>query len=185
VTHLFNAMPPLLHRDPGPVGAVLGNPSGDAGLVAGVVVDGRHVHPAVVRTAWRALGPARFLLVSDATAALGRPDGPTVLGDQEVVVAGGTVRLAAAPGTLAGSAVGLDDCVRTLVEVTGCAPADAFAAATLTPADLLDRPDLGRLEPGARADVAVWTPDLRLQAVVAGGRPVDVAGEVPDARVRG
>jgi N-acetylglucosamine-6-phosphate deacetylase len=165
-THLFNAMPPLGHRDPGPVGAVLG----DGDLVAGVVVDGHHVHPAVVRSTWRALGPHRFMLVSDTTAALGLPDGPAALGDQQVLVGGGAVRLDDGSGTLAGSAVGLDACLRTLVATTGCAPAEAFVAATRTPADLLDRCDLGRLDVGARADVAVWTPDLALHAVVAAGR---------------
>jgi N-acetylglucosamine-6-phosphate deacetylase len=188
VTHLFNAMPPLRHREPGVVGAVLdgatpndgtapdggtapaGRGSAGAGLVAGVIVDGHHVHPAVVRTAWRTLGPRRFMLVSDATAALGLPDGPTVLGEQPVVLREGAVRLAADPGTLAGSAAGLDHCVRTLVAITGCPPAEALVAATRTPADLLRRPDLGRLEVGARADVTLWTPDLALAGVIAAGR---------------
>ncbi|MFN0280631.1 MAG: N-acetylglucosamine-6-phosphate deacetylase [Kineosporiaceae bacterium] len=180
VTHLFNAMPPLAHREPGPVGAVLGGfADGAPDLVAGVIVDGRHVHPAVVRATWRALGPRRFMLVSDTTAALGLPDGRTVLGDQEVLVRGGAVRLADGSRTLAGSAVGLDTCVRTLVATTRCAPAEAFVAATRTPADLLDRPDLGRLDVGARADVAVWTPDLALHAVVVGGRQVEPATPSP------
>jgi N-acetylglucosamine-6-phosphate deacetylase len=167
VTHLFNAMPPLGHRDPGPVGAVLG----DGDLVAGVIVDGLHVHPAVVRAAWKALGRSRFMLVSDTTAALGLPDGHTVLGDHEVVLEGGAVRLAADGVTLAGSGVGLDHCVRTLVAATGCPPAEAFVAATRTPADLLGRPDLGRLAVGGRADVVAWTPDLHPRTVVVAGHP--------------
>ncbi|WP_198950232.1 N-acetylglucosamine-6-phosphate deacetylase [Kineosporia sp. A_224] len=166
VTHLFNAMPPLGHRDPGPVGAVLG----DDDLVAGVIADGLHVHPAVVRAAWKALGRSRFMLVSDTTAALGLPDGRTVLGDHEVVLERGAVRLASDGVTLAGSGVGLDHCVRTLVAATGCPPAEAFVAATRTPADLLRRPDLGRLVVGGRADVVVWTPDLHPRTVVVGGR---------------
>jgi N-acetylglucosamine-6-phosphate deacetylase len=165
VTHLCNAMPRFDHREPGPVGAALG----DGRLVAGVIVDGHHVHPAMVRTAWRALGPGRFMLVSDTTAALGLPPGRTVLGDQDVVLDGATVRLADAPDTLAGSAVGLDHCVRTLVAMTGCPPADALVAATRTPADLLGRPDLGRLDVGAAADVALWDADLHLHGVIVGG----------------
>ncbi|WP_088316980.1 N-acetylglucosamine-6-phosphate deacetylase [Kineosporia sp. R_H_3] len=166
VTHLFNAMPPLGHRDPGPVGAVLG----DDDLVAGVIVDDLHVHPAVVRATWKALGRSRFMLVSDTTAALGLPDGRTVLGDHEVVLERGAVRLASDGVTLAGSGVGLDHCVRTLVAATGCPPAEAFVAATRTPADLLRRPDLGRLAVGGPADVVVWTPDLHPRTVVVGGR---------------
>jgi N-acetylglucosamine-6-phosphate deacetylase len=165
VTHLGNAMPRFDHREPGPVGAALG----DGRLVAGIIVDGHHVHPAMVRTAWRALGPGRFMLVSDTTAALGLPPGRTVLGDQDVVLDGATVRLADAPDTLAGSAVGLDHCVRTLVALTGCPPADALVAATRTPADLLGRPDLGRLDVGAAADVALWDADLHLLGVIVGG----------------
>ena len=131
VTHLGNAMPALRPREPGPVGAALGG----ASLVAGLIVDGHHLDPAFVRTAWRALGPDRFLSVSDTTAALGIPDGPARLGHREVVVAGGTVRLL--DGTLAGSAASLTECVQLLVEQTGCSTADAVATATTTPLRLL------------------------------------------------
>jgi len=131
VTHLGNAMPAMRPREPGPVGAALG----DASLVAGLIVDGHHLDPAFVRTAWRALGPDRFLSVSDTTAALGIPDGPARLGHREVVVAGGTVRLL--DGTLAGSAASLTECVQLLVEQTGCSTADAVATATTTPLRLL------------------------------------------------
>ncbi|MGB0101115.1 MAG: amidohydrolase family protein [Nocardioides sp.] len=137
LTHLGNAMAPLLAREPGPVGVALGGPSG-SGLVAGVIVDGHHLDPHFVRTAWRALGPERFLSVSDTTAALGLPDGATRLGDQDVVVSQGTVRLA--DGTLAGSAASLLDCLRTLVAQTGCTLADAVATATTTPLTLLGLP---------------------------------------------
>jgi N-acetylglucosamine-6-phosphate deacetylase len=131
LTHLGNAMPALVPRDPGPIGAALGHDS----LVAGVIVDGHHLGADFVRAAWRALGPDRFLSVSDTTAALGMPDGPARLGHREVVVAGGTVRLP--DGTLAGSAASLRDCVRLLVEQTGCSTAEALATATTTPLRLL------------------------------------------------
>lgn len=131
VTHLGNAMPAMRPREPGPVGAALGH----GFLVAGVIVDGHHLDPAFVRTAWRALGPHRFLSVSDTTAALGMPDGPARLGHRDVVVADGTVRLA--DGTLAGSAASLSRCVSLLVEQTGCAPAEAVATASTTPLRLL------------------------------------------------
>jgi N-acetylglucosamine-6-phosphate deacetylase len=137
VTHLGNAMPPLLPREPGPVGAALGGILG-GDLVAGLIVDGHHLDPLFVRTAWRALGPDRFLSVSDTTAALGLPDGRTRLGDQDVVVSAGTVRLA--DGTLAGSAASLLDCLRTLVAQTGCTVDQAVATATTTPLALLGLP---------------------------------------------
>jgi len=134
ITHLGNAMAPVLPRDPGPVGVALGG----SDLVAGVIVDGHHLDPHFVRTAWRALGPERFLSVSDTTAALGLPDGATRLGDQDVVVADGTVRLH--DGTLAGSAASLLGCLRVLVAQTGCSVEDALATATSTPLALLGLP---------------------------------------------
>ena len=148
VTHLGNAMAPVSPREPGPVGVALG---GDD-LVAGVIVDGHHLDLHFVRAAWRALGPSRFLTVSDTTAGLGLPDGPTRLGDQDVVVADGTVRLA--DGTLAGSAASVLDCLRVLVAQTGCSPADAVATATSTPLALLGLP--------AREETVELTDDLRL-----------------------
>jgi N-acetylglucosamine-6-phosphate deacetylase len=131
VTHLGNAMPPLLPREPGPIGAAFGG----ADLVAGLIVDGHHLDPLFVRTAWRALGPERLMLVSDTTAALGLPDGPTRLGDQDVVLADGAVRLA--DGTLAGSATPLGGCVRLLAEIVGVPVEEAAICATTTPLRLL------------------------------------------------
>lgn len=133
VTHLGNAMPPLTPREPGPVGVALG---GD--LHAGVIVDGHHLDALFVRATWRALGPERFVSVSDTTAGLGLPDGPARLGDQDVVVADGTVRLH--DGTLAGSAASLLDCLRTLRAQTGCTLDEAIATATTTPLALLGLP---------------------------------------------
>lgn len=130
-THLGNAMPPMSARDPGAVGTVLASDR----LVAGLIVDGHHLDPAFVRVAWRALGPDRFLSVSDTTAALGMPDGPARLGHRDVVVSAGTVRLP--DGTLAGSAASLRDCVVRLAEQTGCSMAEAVATATTTPLRVL------------------------------------------------
>lgn len=134
VTHLGNAMPPMTSREPGAVGAALGG----SDVVAGLIVDGHHLDPLFVRAAWRALGPTRFLSVSDTTAALGLPDGPTRLGDQDVVVSAGTVRLH--DGTLAGSAASLLDCLRVLIDQTGCSVEEAVATATTVPLTLLGLP---------------------------------------------
>ena len=167
VTHLHNAMPPLTARSPGVVGAALG---GDA-LTAGVIVDGVHLAPEVVRTAWRALGPERFWSVSDTTAALGVGNGPARLGDHDVVVQDGAVRLP--DGTLAGSAASLAHCVRTLWATVGCSLAEALATATTTPARLLGS-HRGALRPGAPGDLVLLDVDeathrLAVVATVVGG----------------
>lgn len=134
VTHLGNAMPPMTAREPGPVGVALGGTD----VVAGVIVDGVHLDPLFVRAAWRALGRSRFLSVSDTTAGLGLPDGPARLGDQDVVVSAGTVRLP--DGTLAGSAASLLGCLRVLRAQTGCSVDEAVATATSTPLAVLGLP---------------------------------------------
>ena len=167
VTHLGNAMPPMTAREPGPVGAALG---GDV-LVAGVIADGVHHDPLSLRTAWRALGPGRFLTVTDTTAALGRPDGPARLGEQDVIVADGAVRLA--DGTLAGSAASLSQCLRTLRDQVGASLADAVASCTAVPARVLRDPSRGTLNPGARADVTLLDPQtLDPVATIVAGRVV-------------
>lgn len=164
VTHLGNAMPPLAGRAPGPVAGALADPR----LTVGVIADGHHLHPATVAAFAQALGPARLLAVTDCTAALGMADGPARLGDQEVVVRQGTVRLA--DGTLAGSAAALPDCLRLLRAATGCSLGEAVAAATTVPAALLDDPSRGTLAPGARGDLVLVDDDLSVVATVVGGR---------------
>lgn len=164
LTHLGNAMPPLSGRAPGPVGAALAS----AALVAGVIADGHHLDPTTLAAFWRALGPDRFLAVSDTTAALGLPDGPTRLGDQDVVVAAGTVRLA--DGTLAGSAASLMSCLAVLRAATGCSLGVAVRAATVVPATVLGDPSRGHLGVGARGDLVLVEPDsLEVVVTVVGG----------------
>ncbi|HEX9258456.1 MAG TPA: N-acetylglucosamine-6-phosphate deacetylase, partial [Acidimicrobiales bacterium] len=162
LTHLFNAMPALGHRDPGPVGVAL---AGD--VTAGLIVDGIHVDRAVVRAAWRAMGSERIALVTDAVAALGLPPGRRPLGDRELVVGDDGVRLV--DGTLAGSNLSLDQAVRNTVAFAGCAPSEALAAASATPARLLGDPDRGSLVEGRRADLVVLDADLQVRATVIGG----------------
>lgn len=164
VTHLGNAMPPLAGRAPGPVGAALA----DERLAAGVIADGHHLHEATLAAFWRALGTGRFLAVTDCTAALGMPDGPARLGDQSVVVAGGTVRLE--DGTLAGSAAELAQCLRVLRTATGCSLADAVAGCTTVAAGVLGDAARGHLEVGARGDLTLVDDDLNVVATVVGGR---------------
>jgi N-acetylglucosamine-6-phosphate deacetylase len=163
VTHLFNAMRPFGHRDPGPIGATLA----DEAVVAGLICDGVHIDPVAVRMAWRALGPARVNLVTDAVAARGAGEAVTRLGSVAVAAAGLQVRDEA--GVLAGSVLTLDQAVRNLIAYTGCTVPQAIATVTSTPADLLGLDDRGRLDVGARGDVTVLGADLRVVATIVGG----------------
>ncbi len=176
-THLFNAMPPLHHREPGLAGALLT----DGRPVSGLIVDGIHTHPAMVCLAWRALGGERVTLVTDAMAALGMEPGRRLLGDLEVVVHGQSARLS--DGTLAGSIISLDAALRNLIAFTGCSLREALPAVTTTPANLLGlgatlgrdaqgRIALGRIEPRYLADLVLLTPELQVQAAVVKGQIV-------------
>ncbi len=164
VTHLFNAMAPFGHRSPGPAGVALA----DESLVAGLICDGVHVDPLAVRVAWRALGPRRTMLVSDAVAALGASERSATLAGRPVSLGEAGVRTS--DGVLAGSDLALDRAVRNLVAFTGCGPADAIATVTSTPARLLGLTDRGRVAVGARADLVVLDPELYPVETIVGGK---------------
>jgi N-acetylglucosamine-6-phosphate deacetylase len=166
VTHLFNAMGQMSARSPGPAGSTLA----DAELIAGLIVDGLHVDPTMVRLAWRSLGPNRIALVTDAIAALGLPHGAYTVGDTSVVVDDTGARTDG--GVLAGSVLRFDDAVRNLIAFTGCTLADASISASETPARLAQRTDIGRLAPGCAADVVVLDGDNRVVVTVVAGRVV-------------
>ena len=172
VTHLFNAMVPFGHRDPGTIGLALA----DGRLTAGLIADGIHVHPIAVAAAWRALGPARLSLVTDAVAALGRPPGRFPLGGRTVTLGDDGVRLE--DGTLAGSALALDEAVRNLITFTGCSPAESIATVTATPARVLGLPRKGTVAPGFDGDLTLLTADLRVATTFVGGREVHPTSEV-------
>ncbi len=149
VTHLFNAMRGLHHREPGVVGAALEDPR----CVLGLIPDGVHVHPAVVRLVYRLVGPDRIVLTTDACAAAGMPPGTYTLGGREVTVGpDGVPRLP--DGTLAGSTLRMDRAVANLVR-WGIPLVDAVRSASTTPARLLGLSDRGALVPGMRADLCV------------------------------
>ena len=161
VTHLFNAMRPPAARDPGLALAALARPDVTVGLIA----DGHHVAADTLLVAWSA-GRGRVALVSDAVAAAGMGDGEFALGGRRVVSAGGIVR--GPDGRLAGSALTLLAAVRT-VHALGVPIEEALTAAATIPARIAGRPDLGRLAPGAPADVVVLDDGLELVRVLADG----------------
>ena len=166
-THLFNAMPPLAHREPGLPGALLTDPRPAAGFIP----DGIHTHPALISLAWKLLGPGRFSMVTDCMAALGMGPGRHLLGDFEVVVDATSARLA--DGTLAGSILSLDQGVRNLIAHAGCSLGDALATVTTTPARLLGIDhERGCIAPGFIADLVLLSPGLHVQATVAHGEVV-------------
>ncbi|KAA3658061.1 MAG: N-acetylglucosamine-6-phosphate deacetylase [Chloroflexi bacterium] len=162
-THLFNAMPPLHHRKPGLAGALLA----DERVAYGLIPDGIHVHPGLIKTVWQAAGE-RMTVVTDAMAAMGMPSGRYLLGDFEVTVTETDSRLP--DGTLAGSIVTMDAALRNLMTFTGCSLAEALPTVTHNPAELLGLPQKGRLMPGADADLVLLSSDLQVQMVVGNGR---------------
>lgn len=159
VTHLFNAMAPLHQREPGVAGAALADDRVAAGLIADLV----HVHPALLRTAFRTKGAHRIALVTDAVAWRAGH-----LAAATVTLVDGAPRLA--DGTIAGSALTMDAAVRNVVEAAGVPLADALTAASTTPADVLGDRQRGRIEPGARADLVLLGRDaLEVRRTLVGG----------------
>jgi N-acetylglucosamine-6-phosphate deacetylase len=163
-THLFNAMRPFETRDPGVAGAAL-----LAGVPAEVIADLIHVAPGAIRLALRCC-PGLYA-ITDAVEAAGCPDGEYRLGTHAIVKQGGSVRLR--DGGLAGSVLTMDQAFRNLVAI-GLGLEQAVALTSTHAAAYLGLADCGRLEPGARADILVLDPDLRLRRVFIGGEECDV-----------
>jgi N-acetylglucosamine-6-phosphate deacetylase len=164
VTHLFNAQRPLHHREPGVPGQALSDPR----LTSGLIADFHHVAPEVCTLAFAA-APGRIHLVTDAAACAGMPPGTYLLGGEPIELpAGDGMPPIRAGGTLAGSALRLDVAVANMVRAGAGLPA-TVAAATRIPADLIGRPELGRIAPGALADLAWLGEDLRARATWVAG----------------
>ena len=162
LTHLFNAMPGIHHRHPGPIGAA----SEREGVTAELICAGHHVHPSAVRMAFK-LFPGRICLISDALRCCGMPDGHYTLGRQAVFLSDGVARLA--DGTIAGSTANLYDCMRNAVAF-GIPREQAVLSATVVPARAIGRQDeIGAIADGMHADFVVCGEDLTRQAVYLGG----------------
>ena len=167
VTHLFNAMSAMHHREPGLPGAAFAHPR----AVCGLIPDGLHVHPEMVGLAFRMLGPDRIYLTTDAIAAAGMDDGEYRLATRTVYMDGGVPRLAS--GTIAGSVLTMNEAFRNILAFTGCTVPEAARMASTTPARLIgEGRRKGRLVPGYDADATVLAPDLSVEAVWRGGERV-------------
>lgn len=170
LTHLYNAMPGIHHRKPGPIGA--GSERED--VTAELICDGQHVHPSAVRMAFK-LFPGRICLISDALRCCGMPDGQYTLGGQDVFLKGGIARLA--DGTIAGSATNLYDCMRKAVAF-GIPKEQAILSATIVPARGIGREtEIGSIETGKLADFVVCDEALNRRAVYMGGRALEAASK--------
>lgn len=164
VTHLFNGQPGLHHRDVGVAGQALADPR----LTSGLITDLHHVAAPVCKIAFNA-APGRIAIVTDAASCAGMPPGRYQLGGQPIELpAGDGVPPTRLNGTMAGSALRMDAGVANMV-AAGADLGDAVAAATRVPADLIGRPDLGRIAPGSAADMAWLGDDLRAQATWVAG----------------
>lgn len=163
VTHLFNAMPPIHHRSPGPIVAALLN----SRVTVGVIPDGIHVHAAVLELVTRSIGPGRLVTLTDAISAMGMPPGEYRVGALTAYSDGVSMKLP--DGTYAGSILTMDRAVRFLIEEVGLSPFDAIASASTTPAALLDDEHRGSIKPGARADLVVLDSGYHVDMTLIGG----------------
>lgn len=166
LTHTFNAMPPIHHRNPGVIGAC----SEAESVRAELICDGLHVHPSSVRMAFKLFGAERMCLVSDALRCCGMPDGEYMLGGQQTFLSGSVARLA--DGTIAGSATNLYRCMRNAVSF-GIPAEDAIRAASYNPACAIGMAELvGSIGVGKLADFVVCDDTLDLREVYIGGKKV-------------
>lgn len=160
VTHLFNAMGQMHHRRPGIAGMVLDEPR----LACSLILDGVHLHPVMVRNAWRCLGPERTVLVTDSVSAAGMPDGEYRLGSETVRLERGVVR--DGNGRLAGSALRMADAAaRFLQDVSDAGPVELARVSASNPAELLGDARRGSIAPGRRAELVVLGEGGSLTAV--------------------
>lgn len=163
--HLYNAMSAYTHRTPGVVGAV----ADCRHVMAELICDGVHVHPAAVRTTFQMMGADRMILISDSMRATGMPDGQYTLGGLDVKVEGNRATLVS-DGALAGSVTNLMDCMRTVVKEMRIPLETAVACATINPAKALGIDDrYGSIAPGKYADLLLLDPDLELRTVIKRG----------------
>lgn len=164
--HLYNAMPAFTHRAPGVIGAVADSKH----VMAEIICDNVHIHPAVVRATFAMMGADRMILISDSMRATGMPDGTYTLGGLDVNVNGNRATLVDG-GALAGSVTNLMDCMRTVVKVMDIPLETAVACATANPAKSLGVYDTyGSISAGKKADIVLLDEELALKLVIKDGQ---------------
>jgi N-acetylglucosamine-6-phosphate deacetylase len=164
-THCCNAMRPLHHRHPGPLGAIAQAPQVYGELIA----DGLHVHPAMMDILVKSLGSQRTIVVTDALSAAGTPDGPFTFAGQPARVIHGVARLA--DGTITGSVLTMDRALRNIVQMLGLSLQEAVRMMTVNPAQAARASGRkGRLQAGYDADLAIFDSALTLQATICRGQ---------------
>ncbi|MGA2376248.1 MAG: N-acetylglucosamine-6-phosphate deacetylase [Candidatus Sulfotelmatobacter sp.] len=161
-THTFNAMRPLDHRDPGILGEVLTDPR----LSADIIADGIHVAPEVIQIFLRSVGFERSVLITDAMAAAGMPDGTYQLGPIQVEVKDGKCT---SNGSLAGSVLTMDHAVRNITRFSHWTLREAVRAATLNATRAVGLAQYGQLAPGAEANIIVLSPDGEVRRTIVRG----------------
>ena len=166
-THLYNAMPPLNHRNPGVIGAVRDSETCHAELIC----DGVHIHPSVIRATFAMFGAKRMILISDSMRATGLNDGDYTLGGQPVKVKGNLATLH--DGTIAGSATNLMDCVRFVVKKVGLPFETAVMCASENPAKEIGIfHEVGSISAGKKADFVLLDKDLNIVSVYVDGKEI-------------
>lgn len=165
MTHLYNAMPGINHREPGPIIAAL-----EAGAEVELIADGIHVHPAMVRATFRMFGEERVILISDSMEATGLADGSYWLGGQNVTVQGKKAVLTDRPDVIAGSVTNLFACMKNCVQNMGIPLEAAVRAATENPARSVGvEADYGRIACGNYANVLLLDSELQIQKIIQKG----------------
>jgi N-acetylglucosamine-6-phosphate deacetylase len=168
ITHLYNAMPPLNHRNPGVIGAALDH----SDCMVELICDGLHIHPSVIRATFQMFGEDRIILISDSMMATGMPDGEYSLGGQDVKVTGQKATLLA-DGALAGSVTNLMECVRYLVSKVGIPIESAIKCAAVNPAKAIGIYDtFGSISKGKMANIVLMDKDFNIVNVVVKGKLV-------------
>jgi N-acetylglucosamine-6-phosphate deacetylase len=173
VTHTFNAMSGLNHREPGVVGAALLSSQ----LILEMIADGIHLHPAVMQILVKAKEIGKIVLITDAMRATSKPEGTYELGGQEVTVSKGQARLK--DGTLAGSVLTMDKAVRNMINKVEVSLTEAIQMATINPAKCLGvEGKKGSLEPGKDADIVILNKKLKVELTMVKGKVVYKREEV-------
>lgn len=166
VTHLYNAMPPFVHRAPGVIGAAFDAPQTKVELIC----DGIHIHPSVIRAIFQLFGDDRVVLISDSMMATGMPDGDYSLGGLPTKLVGHKVTLE--DGTIAGSATNLMDCMRNVVSF-GVPLESAIKAAAWNPVNSIGMTkDYGSIETGKKANLVILDKNLQIRHIIHDGRLV-------------